>query len=48
MQWKDGSTSWEKLADLKESYSIERTEYVVSHDIADKPAFNWLVAPVLK
>jgi hypothetical protein len=27
IQWKDGSTSWEKLADLKESYPVEVAEY---------------------
>jgi hypothetical protein len=29
-QWKDGSTSWESLADLKESHPIETAEYAVT------------------
>jgi hypothetical protein len=29
-QWKDGSTSWESLADLKESHPIVTTEYAVT------------------
>ena len=41
VQWRDGSTSWEKLSNLKESHPIEVAEYAVSQDIADEPAFNW-------
>ena len=47
-KWRDGSTSWEKLSDLKESHPIEVAEYAVSQDIADEPAFNWWVGHVLK
>jgi hypothetical protein len=32
-QWIDGSTTWEKLSDLKESHPIETAEYAVTHDI---------------
>ncbi len=39
-QWKDGSTSWEKLADLKESHPIETTEYAMTKGIDHKRAFN--------
>ena len=38
VQWKDGSTSWEKLSDMKESHPIPCAEYAVSQDIADEPA----------
>jgi hypothetical protein len=47
-QWKDGSTSWENLADLKESHPIETTEYAMTKGIDHKPAFNWWVSHVLK
>jgi hypothetical protein len=47
-QWKDGSTSWESLADLKESHSLEIAEYAVTQGIDHKPAFNWWVPHVLK
>ena len=30
IQWKDGSTLWEKLSDLKESHPIECAEYALS------------------
>jgi hypothetical protein len=39
-QWKDGSTSWENLADLKESHPIETAEYAVAMGIDHKPAFS--------
>ncbi len=47
-QWKDGSTSWENLADLKESHPFETAEYAVTQGIDNKPAFNWWVPHVLK
>jgi hypothetical protein len=47
-QWKDGSTSWENLADLKESHPLETAEYAVTQDIDRKPAFDWWVPHVLK
>ena len=40
VQWKDGSTSWERLADMKETHPLECAEYAVSQDLADEPAFN--------
>jgi hypothetical protein len=47
-QWKDGSTSWESLADLKESHPIETTEYAVTKGLDHEPAFNWWVPHVLR
>jgi hypothetical protein len=47
-QWKDGFTSWENLADLKESHPIETAEYAVTKGIYLEPAFNWWVSIVLK
>ena len=48
VEWKDGTTSWERLADLKESNPVEVAEYAVSKDLADAPAFVWWVPHVLK
>ena len=48
ISWKDGSTSWERLADLKESYPIEVAEYAVSRGIDHEPAFAWWVPYTLK
>ena len=47
VQWKDGSTSWERLADLKESNPIEVAEYSVSANIQHEPAFAWWVPNVI-
>jgi len=47
-QFKDGSTAWERLADLKESYPIEIAEYAVSRGIDHEVAFAWWVPYVLK
>ena len=47
-QWKDGSTSWQKLADLKESHPVEIAEYAISKDLHSEPAFNWWVTHVIK
>ena len=47
-QWKDGSTSWENLSDLKESHPLEAAEYVATIGIDHEPAFNWWVPYVLK
>ena len=39
VQWKDGSTSWEPLKRVKESYPVEIAEYAVANKIASEPAF---------
>jgi len=31
-QWKNGSTSWEELSDLKESHPVQTAEYACSGD----------------
>jgi hypothetical protein len=47
-QLKDGSTSWENIADLKDSHPLETAEYAVTQGIDHKPAYNWWVPHVLK
>ena len=37
-QWKDGSTSWEKFSDLKESHLVQKADVSVSQGIDH--AFN--------
>ena len=39
VNWKDGTSTWERLADLKESNPIEVAEYAVAQDISHQPAF---------
>ena len=48
VDWKDGTTSWERLADLKESNPIEVAEYAVTHGIDGEAAFAWWVPFMLK
>ena len=45
--WKDGSTTWEPLQDLKESNPIEVSEYAVANKIDHEPAFAWWVSDTL-
>ena len=46
--WKDGTSSWVKLTDLKESFPIELAEYAHNNKIIDEPAFAWWAYYVLK
>ena len=41
ISWKDGTSSWVRLADLKESYPIEVSQYARDNGIIDEPAFAW-------
>jgi hypothetical protein len=47
-QWKDGSSSWEKLSNLKELHPLETAKYAVTMGIDQEPAFNWWVPHVLR
>jgi hypothetical protein len=47
MLWKDKSTSWVMLKDLKASNPIELTEYAVANQIVEEPAFKWWVSNTL-
>ena len=47
-QWKDGSTTWSKLKDVKDSYPVELAEYAVQNKIEDEPAFAWWVSYTIK
>jgi hypothetical protein len=46
--WKDGTTDWLPLKDLKESYPVQVTEYAVVNKIAEQQAFAWWVPYVLR
>jgi hypothetical protein len=48
LQWKDGSTTWFPLKDLKESNPIEVAEYAVANKLLHEPAFAWWVPDVLQ
>ena len=39
--WKDGSTFWENLKDMKEAYPIQVADCTISRGIQDHVAFRW-------
>jgi hypothetical protein len=41
VSWKDGTSSWTRLADMKESFPLEAAEYARDNCIIDEPAFVW-------
>ena len=45
-QWKDGSTSWEKLSYIEEYHPVQTAEYDVAQGISCDQAFNWWVRHV--
>jgi hypothetical protein len=47
-QWRDGSSSWVPLVELKDSNPVELAEYAVANRIHEEPAFKWWVADVLR
>jgi len=47
-KWKDGSTSWVTLKEMKNSNPLETAEYAVSRRIETEPAFMWWVPRTLK
>jgi hypothetical protein len=46
--WKDGSTSWELLRDLKHGFPVQTAEYAISRGIHDEMAFKWWVKHTIK
>ena len=46
--WKDGSSTWAPLKDLKESNPVDIAEYVVGNRISEEAAFAWWVPYTLK
>jgi predicted hotdog family 3-hydroxylacyl-ACP dehydratase len=48
VSWKDGSTSWVPLKDLKESHPVQVAEYALVNKILEEPAFAWWATWVLR
>jgi len=46
--WRDGSTSYVPLREMKNSFPLETADYAVSNNIHTKPAFTWWVPRVLR
>ncbi len=43
VMWKDGTTTWETLANLKASFPIQVAEYALAQSIDKEPAFAWWI-----
>ena len=48
VEWKDGTTSWLPLTELKETNTVEVAEYAVANRIDDEPAFDWWVKDIIR
>jgi hypothetical protein len=48
VEWKDGTTSWECLADLKESNPVKVAEYAAAKSLINTTDFVWWAPHVLK
>jgi len=48
VEWRDGSMSWHKMAEIKEAYPVQLAEYATANKIDHEPAFKWWVKSTLK
>ena len=48
VEWRDGSTSWLSLKELKNSNSVEVAQYAIDNRIDLEPAFDWWVHDVIR
>ena len=46
--WKDGSTTWIPLSEMKQSFPIETAQYARDRDLLNEPAFDWWARHTLK
>ena len=47
IKWRDGSTLWLPMKEVKATNSVELAEYAVENWTDDEPAFDWWVKPTL-
>jgi len=48
VSWKDGTSDWIPLKDLKESEPLRLAQYAVANGLVELPAFKWWVPTVLR
>ena len=41
IQWKDGSTTWNTLKNLKDYYPVQMAGFAVENRISEEPDFAW-------
>ena len=47
-EWKDGTSTWVPLKDIKEDSPVEVAEYSQANDLMEEPAMAWWAPHVLK
>jgi len=48
VEWRDGSTSWLPLRDVKDSNPLELAQYAIANGIQEEPAFKWWVQEIMR
>lgn len=48
IEWRDGSTSWHPLVEIKNSFPLHLAEYAVKHSLQDELAFKWWIKEALR
>ena len=48
VEWKDETSTWMNMKDVKEANPVELAEYALANGIDDEPAFKWWVPYTLK
>ena len=48
IEWRDGSTSWERLSNMKEAYPVLVAKYATAQEIIEEHAFAWWCPYVLR
>jgi hypothetical protein len=48
VRWKDGSSNWISLKDIKDTYPVDLADYAIANGIETEPAFAWWVPYVTK
>jgi hypothetical protein len=48
VEWKDGTTSWLPLADVKNAFPVHLAEFAINNKLQDFPEFSWWVNYTLK
>ena len=39
--WKDGTSDWVSLRNMKESFPVQTAEYAVVNKLVEEPTFAW-------
>ena len=48
LKWKDGTSTWNTLKDVKDSYPVQLATYAIKNNLDKTPAFAWWVPYVIR